>query len=90
MPDQKVTILVWCTFIIEMLQWIVSEDHCNLGREMSHADFKLSVVILNGFLGRCLVREIIRETKISWAFQYHPHKPFLWYCLETAFFPHRY
>lgn len=79
MLDQKVTILVSCTFIIEMLQWVVSEDHHNLGREMSLADFKLSVVILNGFLGRHLVCEIIRETKISWALQYHHHKPFLWY-----------
>lgn len=66
---------------MEMLQWVVNEDHCNLGREMSPADFKLSVVILNGFLGRHLeVCEIIRETKISWAFQYHHHKPLLWYC----------
>lgn len=80
MLDQQVTILVWCTFIIEMLQWVVSEDHCNLGKEMSPAGFKLSVVILNGFLGRRLVHEIIRETKITWAFQYHHHKPLLWYC----------
>lgn len=33
MLDQEVTILVQCTFIIEMLQWAVSEDHCNLGKK---------------------------------------------------------
>lgn len=36
---------------------------------MSPADIKLSLDILNGFLWRCLDGEIIREIKISWAFQ---------------------
>lgn len=48
---------------------VVREDHGDLGREKSPADFKLSVGILNGFLGRCLDCEIIREIRISWAFQ---------------------
>lgn len=48
-----------------MLQWAVSEDHCNLRKEMSPPDFKLCVVNLNGFLGRYLASEIVRGRRIS-------------------------
>lgn len=34
----------------EMLQWVVSEHHCNQRREMPPADFKLSVGIPSVFL----------------------------------------
>lgn len=52
-----------------MLKCVVSENRCNRGRAKTHPDFKLSVVILNGFLGGRFAYEILGKRKISCAFQ---------------------